>query len=362
MKRALLEASELTVQAGAFKLDDVSFALDRQQYMIVLGPTGCGKTMLLETLAGLRKPASGRIFRDGSDITGWPPEERGFGFAYQDSLLYPFLDVKANILLGAKAKNRHKDKQTLKRVEQLAEAMGISGLLARFPKALSGGEKQRVSLARAILLNPPVLLLDEPLSALDPQTRGCMRQLLHEIHQAEGLGIIHVTHDFQEALQLGTQILVMDNGRVLQAGQPQQVFHRPDSVCVADFLQTENIVKGRIQTKAGSLWFIDQANQWACGPIGEGDVPHGNPNEIYMMIHAGQIEVTANDSADRPNTWQALIKKMVVNSTHVDLVCQGSGVWNVALSRHEMRRLDLRTGQNVVLAVEPGHTHLVAGI
>ena len=170
MKSALLEVSGLNVRCGKFRLQDITFSLHKNDYLIIVGPSGAGKTMLLETLVGLRKSDAGQIVLKNEEISIRPPEKRGFGFAYQDSLLYPFLNVRENILFGARAQKRHKEKATLKRLNRLVDYMGIAHLINRFPVSLSGGEKQR-SLARAILINPPVLLLDEPLSALDPQTR-----------------------------------------------------------------------------------------------------------------------------------------------------------------------------------------------
>lgn len=344
-----------------FELCDITFSMDRDDYLIVLGPTGCGKTMLLETLAGLRKPSAGQILLENKDITCWSPEARGFGFAYQDSLLYPFLNVKDNILFGARARRKHKEIRTLKRLNRLADAMGIAHLLQRSPCYLSGGEKQRVSLARAILTNPPVLLLDEPLSALDPQKRYSMQELLREVHQSEGLRIIHVTHDFNEALQLGTQVIVMNQGKILQQGKPYEVFQRPRSLFISNFLQNENTIIGKVESINGALWFKARDSDWMVGPLAENmPVPHVH-NEVYLMFQAGQLAVYPDDKSTslQPNIWKAYIDKVTTHSTHVSLICRGNGSWHVALSRKEWHQLGLEAGLRVTLSVEYQHPHLI---
>ncbi|UWG98524.1 ATP-binding cassette domain-containing protein [Dehalobacter sp. DCM] len=365
MKTSLLQVSDLNVKAGKFALQDISFSLRKGAYLIVLGPTGCGKTMLLETLAGLRKPASGRILLEGTEITAHSPETRGFGFAYQDSLLYSFLNVKENILFGAKAQKKHKDTALIKRMNRLAEAMGITHLLQRYPSHLSGGEKQRVSLARAILSHPPLLLLDEPLSALDPQTRDSMRAIMQEIHQSEGMGIIHVTHDFNEALQLGTQIMVINQGKVLQQGEPLAVFDKPNSLFVAAFLQSENIIKGRIQSDNGEFRFRGMDSNWDFGPIAKEALPSNIVSEAYLILHSGHIQVSAGSIEEKPAdkqiiSWKAFVEKVNVNSNHVDLTCQGKGKWHVTLSRNEWKKMVLMTGENVDLSVDMKYIHLIA--
>lgn len=359
--KKLLQVEGLNVQGGKFKLKNISFSLDNREYLIILGPTGCGKTMLLETLAGLRKPLSGQIYLQNKNITDLNPEIRGLGFAYQDSLLYPFLNVKDNILFGAKARKKHKEENTLKRLERLAEAMGISHLLERFPHLLSGGEKQRVSLARALLISPPVLLLDEPLSALDPKTRYYMQTLLREIHNSEGIGIIHVTHDFNEALQLGSKVIVMNQGEIIQDGEPTKVFNQPHSLFVADFLKSENVIKGRIEDIDGAFWFRDNRNDWVLGPLPENQCVHNNEKEIYLMLHAGQLELVPGDSVpiNKPNTWEACIEKVMINSTHVEVICRGRGCWHAALSRNEWQKLSLDAGSMVNLSVDTSQAHLI---
>lgn len=220
MNTPLLELQGISYAAGVFRLQEISFRLAAGGYLIVAGPTGSGKTVLLEVIAGLRSPAQGRVLYQGKDITALPPEKRRLGFAYQDSLLYPFLNVRENILFSARVKGVADRTEVRQYLTELSETMGIHHLWKRFPVFLSGGEKQRVSLARALLLRPPLLLLDEPLSSLDPQTKSHLQELLHLIHQREGITVVHVTHDENEARQLGTGMIVLKDGKVSRTGMP----------------------------------------------------------------------------------------------------------------------------------------------
>lgn len=207
-----LSVQNLNYSAGAFSLSNISFELSAKSYTCVVGETGSGKTVLLELLAGIRRAETGSISFLGKDITSSPPEKRKIGFAYQDSLLFPFLTVEENILLGAKIRGMEKDKEVLRRYARLLHRMGIEHLSSRKPWFLSGGERQRVSLARALLLQPKLLLLDEPLSALDASCRKDMRQLLKDVHTQEECCIIHVTHDIAEVETLSTDCFIMKKG------------------------------------------------------------------------------------------------------------------------------------------------------
>lgn len=214
MNNTILKMNQLICQVGAFRLGPVDFSLESGEYLMLTGPTGSGKTLFLELVAGLRQPSGGAIFLGGVNITGIPPEERFLGFAYQDSLLYPFLNVAENILFGAKARKKAKEPGIRERFDYLTDIMKIRHILSRYPRFLSGGEKQRVSLARALLMGPPLLLLDEPLSSLDPETKNTLRELLREIYQKEKVTVIHVTHDPTEVTCLGTRQLMLRNGKI----------------------------------------------------------------------------------------------------------------------------------------------------
>jgi molybdate transport system ATP-binding protein len=223
MDPPLLEVQRISYAVGSFKLWDIVFRLDTGGYLVVTGPTGSGKTILLELIAGLRSPDQGRVLFRGIDITAIPPEERRIGFAYQDSLLYPFLNVRENILFSARVKRMAHLPAVRQYLVELSEIMGITPLWERSPYFLSGGEKQRVSLARALLLRPPLLLLDEPFSALDLQTKYQLQELLRLIHQRENITVFHGTHDASETLQLGTRMIVLKSGKISQTGTPAEV-------------------------------------------------------------------------------------------------------------------------------------------
>lgn len=209
---------------------------------VLVGPSGCGKTTALRIVSGLDSPTSGRVLIDGTDITGTPPGQRGVSMVFQDFALYPHLTVERNISFGLRLEAKHNRDSGLDRAEierRVAQACGILGLTElrrRRPAQLSGGERQRVGLARAIVRRPKVLLLDEPLSALDAQLRQQARAELVRLHRELGNTVVLVTHDQLEALSMATHLVVMNKARVLQAGSPAEVYRRPLDTFVATFL------------------------------------------------------------------------------------------------------------------------------
>jgi molybdate transport system ATP-binding protein len=233
-----LELEELQVEAGSFRLGPISLALGEGEYLIVLGPSGAGKTVTLETIAGLRSPAAGRIRIAGREVTRAAPESRRVGMLFQDSLLFPHLSVRQNLAYGAHRQGRARARGE---VGRLAELLCIEPLMERRPRGLSGGERQRVALGRALASGPEVLLLDEPMAALDPNSREELRRTLLELHRELGTATVHVTHSFAEALALGDRVAVLIGGRLHQAGPPQEVFAHPASPTVARFLRSATV-------------------------------------------------------------------------------------------------------------------------
>ena len=237
---------------GVFRLVDISLSVDKDEYFVVLGPSGAGKTLLLQVIAGIIRPDKGRVFIEGTDVTELPPEERSVGYVPQNYALFPHLNVFENIAFGLRIR-RLRDSKVRRRVKDISEALGIGDLLYRSPRTLSGGEAQRVALARALVLEPRVVLLDEPLSAVDPVLRWELRDYLRRIHREFGGVFVHVTHDFSEALALASRIAVLNRGVVEQVGAPWEVFSRPRSVFVAWFTRAGNIFRGVAEPIGGGL-------------------------------------------------------------------------------------------------------------
>ena len=218
-----------------FKLN-VNFSMDNC-YCVVLGPTGAGKSLLLETIAGILKPDKGKIVIDGEDVTKLPPEKRKIGFVPQDYALFPHMNVYKNIAYGIKDKEEKR-----KKVEEIAEKLGIFNLLDRKPATLSGGEKQRVALARALVIQPKLILLDEPLSAVDLRTKERLMNELKFVHSEFKIPIIHVTHSLIEAVMLADEIAIMMDGKIVEKGEAKKILSSP-SKDVADFLAVSNLFK-----------------------------------------------------------------------------------------------------------------------
>lgn len=226
-----------------FKLEDISLDVKDQEYFVILGPTGAGKTLVLELIAGFHEPDEGEIRMGQKDVTNLSPQERDVGFVYQNYSLFPHLTVEENIEFGP-AVQKVSDKQVGERKIEIMDTLDISHLKDRYPKTLSGGEQQKVALARALILNPKILLLDEPISALDVPSQEEVRQRLKDIHRESEITTIHVTHNREEASWLGDRLGVMSDGKIVQIGSPDEVFRKPKSEFVANFVGTENVFPG----------------------------------------------------------------------------------------------------------------------
>ena len=252
----MIRIENLSKDLGEFFLQDVSLKIKDGEYFVILGPTGAGKTILLETIAGIYHPDKGRIFLNGHDITNIPPRERNIGMVYQDYTLFPFLTVEENIGFGLKLRRISKE-EIKRKVDELTNLMSVSHLLHRYPGTLSGGEQQKVAIARAIITRPSVLLLDEPLSAMDLRTQDFLREELRRIHHIQKLTSVHVTHNQTEAIVLADRIAVMMNGEIVQVGTPHDIFSKPLNEDIATFVGVENILEGEIRRNSDGIAVID---------------------------------------------------------------------------------------------------------
>ena len=242
----MLNVENLCTSVGSLSLRDISFKAKAGTYLVLLGASGAGKSVLLETIAGLIEPDSGRILLDGKDITNEKMQRRRVGLVFQDGALFPHRTVFGNIAYPLRWK-KLASRAIRQRVAELAEETGVTNLLNRSCGTLSGGEIQRVSLARALAAEPRCLLLDEPLSSLDPKARSQMRGLLRKIHRRGQHAIVHVTHDYTEAVALATRVAVIEHGTIVQTGTVDETFRHPKSEFVAQFVGIKNFFKGELQ-------------------------------------------------------------------------------------------------------------------
>ena len=239
---------------GAFEaLKGIDLAVHRGEFVCFLGPSGCGKTTLLRIIAGLETQSAGRIRQGERDISLLPPAERDYGIVFQSYALFPNLTVAANVAYGL-VNRRHARAKITARVDELLKLVGLPGSGPKFPAQLSGGQQQRIALARALATSPGLLLLDEPLSALDALERVRLRQEIRSLQRTLGVTTIMVTHDQEEALSVADRIVVMNQGRVEQVGTPQDIYERPETAFVADFVGKVNVLaatslgQGRFRT------------------------------------------------------------------------------------------------------------------
>lgn len=239
----MLRAEGISKDWKEFRLREISFEVNECEHFVILGPSGAGKTVLLEIIAGIIEPDSGRVYLNGRDVTDLPPEKRGLAYVPQNYALFPNMSVYDNIAFGLKVRKVPKA-EIERKVREISKVLGIEHLLHRKPKTLSGGEQQRVALARALAVEPPLILLDEPFANLDVQTRSRLIGEMKRWREELGFTALHVTHSFEEAVSLGDRVGVMLNGRLVQVGSVKEVFSKPASEEVARFLGFENIIEG----------------------------------------------------------------------------------------------------------------------
>ncbi len=244
-KESYLRIVHITKTFGTFvALNDVSLTVNEGELVCILGPSGCGKTTLLRIIAGLEEQNVGEIYQSGKDISRLPPRQRDFGIVFQSYALFPNLTAAENIAYGLE--NRRVPKEKIRaRVAELLTLVGLPNSGPKFPSQLSGGEQQRIALARALAVSPGLLLLDEPLSALDARVRVALRLEIKRLQRHVGVTTIFVTHDQEEALVLADRIVVLNRGRIEQVGTPEEIYRSPATTFVADFVGLMNFLPGR---------------------------------------------------------------------------------------------------------------------
>jgi molybdate/tungstate transport system ATP-binding protein len=346
----MISVDSLSFKAGIFELEDISFGVHSNETLVVLGPTGAGKTVLLELIAGLRKPSKGSIVSEGKDVTRLPPEKRGIGLVYQDYLLFPHLRVFDNIAYGLRAKGA-RSSEVKWEVEGIATAMGITSLLGRRTRNLSGGEQQRIALARTLVTKPRVLLLDEPFSAVDPNTKDLLMRELSGILSSYHIPVVYVTHDQLEAMEMADKIAVMNNGRIVQLDSPDIVFSSPKSKFVADFVGTRNIYQGEASSDGeGSVVTVSDHKVHSSIPI---------RGKVHMTIRPEDIIVshTSLESSAR-NQFSGKVVGIVEKGPLVFVTSDCGIEITAAITRQSFKELGITLDDDVWMIFKASSVNL----
>ena len=339
----LLVLKSLSKSWREFQIKDVNLEVRRGEYFVVMGPTGAGKTLLLQLIAGIHYPDSGKIILDDVDVTYLPPEKRSIGYVPQNYALFPHMFVKDNIGYGLRIRGYPKDKVE-EETRELSTKLGINHLLERRVSTLSGGEQQRVALARALIIKPKILLLDEPLSALDPETREEIREYIKEIRKILKFTAIHVTHDFVEAVDLGDRMAIMFNGEILQVGEPIEIINNPRNELIASFTGAKNLFKGKVIARRGELAEIDLGGvriYAATRKLGEVMVAI-RPENIIILLEKARISAR--------NVLEGVIEEISEKPPYVSLKVDAGLPFTIYLTRNALEDLNLRVGRRVYLA------------
>ena len=347
----MIRIENISKNLGEFFLNDVTLDIEKGEYFVVLGPTGAGKTILLEAIAGIYSPDRGKILMDGRDITNIPPRSRNISMVYQDYMLFPHLTVEKNISFGLKLK-KITTKEIKKKIDGISRMLNVRHLFHRFPGTLSGGEKQRIAIARAVVTEPKALLLDEPLSALDAQTREGLRYELKKIHSVTGITIIHVTHNFEEVFSLGDSVAVMNEGKIIQVGNPDDVFRRPNCEFIANFVGVENLFKGRSTVNNGTSDITINGIKIVSTACNSGDsVVSIRPEDI--LVSRNKIESSAR------NSFSGKITDVIDKGAIIKIVADCGIPISAIITRRSFDDMGLSRGMSAYFTFKASDVHFI---
>ena len=326
---------------GVTVLSDINLYIRKKEFVTLLGPSGCGKTTTLRIIGGFEYPSTGKVTFDGKDITNLPPYKRRVNTVFQKYALFPHLNVRDNIAFGLKLKKMPKS-EINKRVDKMLDLVNLSGYGKRSVDSLSGGQQQRIAIARALVNEPEVLLLDEPLGALDLKLRKEMQLELKSMQQRLGITFLYVTHDQEEALTMSDNIVVMNAGRILQIGSPKTIYDEPKNAFVANFIGESNIIRGTM--------VHDELVHFCGVEFPCVDSGFGENRPVDVVIRPEDIVIVGEDIGQLTGTVQSVLFKGV----HYEMMIEAGGfTWKVHSTSMQP------AGSRVGLSIVPFNIHIM---
>jgi len=349
----MIKIEGLCVDFPNFCLKDINLSINRGDFFVLLGPTGSGKTLLLEAIAGLVPVKRGKIYINGIDVTNLPPENRGVSIVYQDLALFPHLTVLENIKYGLHFHKIDKVKAE-KRLNWLLDQLKLRPLISRFPVNLSGGEMQRVALARALMINPSVLLLDEPLSSLDPIFKEEIRGQLKKLHQETGSTFLMVTHDFTDVLFIASRVAVINEGKIEQVGDVEEIFQKPRSRFVANFVEARNILCGYL-TGSNNHRYIDTGRI----KVEFAENTTENEKKVYFVIRPEDIIVSKIPlQSSARNCYLGKVTEITNRGAIIYLKVDVGNELTAMVTKASFEQMNIREGDSVYLTFKASAVHL----
>ena len=337
----MLELKDINIKLGDFELKNVNLKIEKGDYFVILGLSGAGKSIMLESIAGLQSPDTGKIKLEGKNIIKHKIQNRPVGLVFQDHAVFPHMSVYDNIAYSLKKKL--KKSELHKKVEETATLTNINHLLDRDPQTLSGGEKQRVALARTLIREPKILLLDEPLASLDVQLRSGLRALLRKLNRM-GQTIIHVTHEYEEAISLASKIAVFQDGEIVQQGDPYEVFKNPVNEFVARFRGVKNFFKVKMIAKERVL---------LPNNIRMTILPQEEISEGFLMFKSEDVIISLEDQeCSACNKFKGIITDIIPSFRGNEIIVDAGISISSFITHQSLKNLDLKMNDEVFLVLK----------